>query len=170
MSWLRWGRRMSERRAARPNRFVRPLCAEPLESRHLMAITVFLDFGAASGDNSFADRLQELASIDGRIPFTGTEISNLKSSIAAAVQTAFTGYDISFTQSLPAGDFETLSFGRTKDFVVSAPENFGHAELDWLNINHFTNPGEATAYVFPVEFTKGSLANPIASAYLNRLG
>jgi hypothetical protein len=47
---------------------------------------------------------------------------------------------------------------------------FGQAELDWLNINHLTNVGEATAYVFPAEFTKASLGNPAPAAYLNRLG
>ena len=69
-----------------------------------------------------------------------------------------------------AGDFETLGYGRTKDFVFDAPERFGASDLDWLNINHTTNDGEATAYVFPAEFTKADLANPITSAYLNRLG
>ena len=136
-----------------------------------MAVDVFLDFGDPSGANSFADRLQELATLDGRLPFTATEISQLETSIAGAVQTAFAGYDVSFTQTLPTGgDFETLGYGRTKDFVFNAPERFGFADLDWLNINHTTNDGEATAYVFPAEFTAADLANPIPSAYLNRLG
>ena len=54
-----------------------------------MAVDVFLDFGDPSGDNSFAARLQELATVDGRIPFNATEISQLKANIAASVQTAF---------------------------------------------------------------------------------
>lgn len=148
----------------------RPLRAEPLEPRHLLAATVFLDFGDPTGDNSFAERLQELASSDGRIPFTVTEINQLKTNIAATVQSAFAGYDVSLTQTLPTGDFETLGFGHSKEFVIDAPERFGQAELDWLNINQFTNDGEATAYVFPGEFSKGDLANPSAAAYLNRLG
>ncbi len=135
-----------------------------------MAANVFLDFGDPSGENSFADRLQELAAADGRIPFTETEFDQLKASVTAAMQTAFTNYDVNFFQELPEVEFETLSFGRTRDFVVDSPERFGHAELDWLNINHFTNEGEATAYVFPAEFTKADLANPAPAAYLNRLG
>jgi hypothetical protein len=134
-----------------------------------MAVTVFLDFGDASGENSFADRLQELANADGRLPFTGTQINQLKSNITAAVQTAFAGYDVTFTETLPADEFETLGFGRTRDFVFDTSERFGQAELDWLNINGFTNDGEATAYVFPAELTKADLANPSAAAYLNRL-
>jgi hypothetical protein len=172
MGRLRWGKKRAANRlrATRQRIFHRPLLAEPLEPRHLMAVAVFLDFGDASGDNSFADRLQELADADGRLPFTGTEISQLKTNIAAAVQTAFTGYDISFSQTPPTGDFETIGFGRTKDFVFDAPERFGEAELDWLNINHVTNDGEATAYVFPAEFLKADMGNPAPAAYLNRLG
>jgi|GEM_PF-5151617 len=171
MGRLRWGKRAANPvRAARQGIFHRPLRAEPLEPRQLMAAAVFLDFGDASGDNSFADRLQELAIVDGRLPFTGTEINQLKTNIAAAVQTAYIGYDVSFSQTTPTGEFETIGFGRTKDFVFDAPERFGQADLDWLNINHFTNVGEATAYVFPAEFTKTDLGNPAPAAYLNRLG
>jgi hypothetical protein len=135
-----------------------------------MAVAVFLDFGSANGENSFAGRLQDLATADGRSSFTPTEITQLQTNISAALQTAFGGYDVSFSQTLPTGDFETLGYGRTKDFVFDAPERFGQAELDWLNINHATNDGEATAYVFPAEFTKADLANPSPAAYLNRLG
>ena len=134
-----------------------------------MAVTVFLDFGAASGDNSFQERLQELTQIDGHV-FTTTEINTLKASIVAAAGNAYSAWDVSFTETQPVGDFETISFGRTKDFVFDAPEGFGQAELDWLNINHLTNDDEATAYIFPVEFTKSNLGNPSPSAYLNRLG
>ncbi|MBC7854306.1 MAG: hypothetical protein IAF94_12810 [Pirellulaceae bacterium] len=144
--------------------------AEPLEPRHLMAVNVFLDFGDASGDNSFTDRLQELADADGRLPFTPAEIDQLRTSIAAAVQNAFASYDVVFSQSPPTGSFETLGFGWPTDVVEVAPDRFGHAELDWLNINQTTNPGEATAYVFPTEFTEADLADPTAAAYLNRLG
>lgn len=147
----------------------RILTPEILEPRHLMAVTAFLDFGAASGENSFAARLQELTQIDGH-EFTATDISNLKAAIATAVDSAYAAWDVSFTQTQPAGDFETVSFGRTKDSVFDAPEVFGQAELDWLNINHITNDDEATAYVFPAQFTKASLGNPAPAAYLNRLG
>ncbi|MGI8979326.1 MAG: dockerin type I domain-containing protein [Pirellulaceae bacterium] len=173
MNWLRsiWSKTSkSSARPASPLGLFRPLRAEPLEPRHLMAVNVFLDFGDASGDNSFADRLQELANTDGRIPFTPAEINQLRTNIAAAVQNAFAEYGVVFSQSLPTGSFETLGFGRTKDVVLDAPDRFGHAELDWLNINQTTNPGEATAYVFPAEFTKADLANPAPAAYLNRLG
>lgn len=154
-------------RPASPLGLSRPLRAEPLEPRHLMAVSVFLDFGDASGDNSFAERLKELD------PLTFSDdnkISLLQTSIAAAVQTAFTGYDVTFSQTLPTGNFETLGFGWRTDAVLDAPDRFGQAELDWLNINHSTNAGEATAYVFPTEFTKADLANPAPAAYLNRLG
>src|SRR5437870_10463565 len=87
------------------NLFRRSLRAEPLEPRHLMAVNVFLDFGDASGANSFADRLQELAGTDGRLPFSTAETDQLKTSIANAVQTAFTGYDLTFSQTQPSGDF-----------------------------------------------------------------
>ena len=145
----------------------RKLHAECLEPRHLMAVTVFLDFGDASGSNSFAARLQEVD------PLTFSNSSNvnlLKTNIATAVQSAFAGYDVSITQTQPSGEYETLSYGRSKSFVPAAPERFGHADLDWLNINHTTNPGEATAYVFPAEFTKADLANPASNLYLNRMG
>jgi Dockerin type I domain len=173
MGWLGiiWGKSSASlTRLARRHSLNRPLRAEPLEPRHLMAVDVFLDFGDASGDNSFTDRLQELANADGRILFTLLEINQLTSNVAAAVQSAFAGYDVSFSLTKPAGDFETLSFGRTKDFVFDAPEQFGQAELDWLNINHVTNEGEATAYVFPAEFTNADLAHPAPAAYLKRLG
>src|SRR5205085_5063393 len=131
MGRLRSGKRAANPlRAARQRILHRPLFAEPLEPRHLMAVAVFLDFGDASGDNSFADRLQELANADGRLPFTGAEINQLKTSIAAAVQTAFIGYDIGFSQTTPAGEFEPIGFRRTNDFVFDAPERFGEAELD----------------------------------------
>lgn len=173
MSWLRriWGKSSASCSSPAPPFWShRRLCAEPLEPRHLMAVNVFLDFGDPTGDNSFADRLQELADTDGRLPFTPAEIDQLKTNIAAAVDNAFAAYDVNFSLTKPAGDFETLGFGRTTDFVVDAPDRFGHAELDWLNINHFTNEDEATAYVFPTEFTKADLANPTPAAYLNRLG
>ena len=132
-----------------------------------MAVTVFLDFGDASGDNSFAGRLQEL---DALTFADDNNVNLLKTNIAAAVQSAFSAYDVSFSQTQPAGDYETLSFGRAKSFLTDAPERFGQANLDWLNINHSTNPGDATAYVFPAEFTKADLANPTSGTYLNRLG
>ncbi|MCE9525818.1 MAG: hypothetical protein K8R36_07170, partial [Planctomycetales bacterium] len=173
MGWLNLNWRRLPGEIAGPARrkpLHRPLCAEPLEPRHMMTVAVFLDFGSANGDNSFAGRLQELATADVRSAFTPTEITQLQTNIAAAVQTAFSGYDVSFSQSLPTGDFETLGYGRSRDFVVDAPERFGQAELDWLNINHTTNDDEATAYVFTAEFTKADLANPSSAAYLNRLG
>lgn len=167
--WNRFQRQSSTgvAKSARRQSLQRMLRAECLEPRHLMAVTVFLDFGDASGSNSFAARLQE---VDPLTFSNSSNVSLLKTNIAAAVQSAFAGYDVTITQTQPVGEYETLSYGRTKDFVIAAPERFGQADLDWLNINHTTNPGEATAYVFPAEFTKADLANPASNLYLNRMG
>ena len=69
------------------------------------AVTVFLDY------TNFTTRLNQLTSGAGVSPFTTTEQDSIKSGILSNLQTAFDGFDISFSETSPGGAFPRLWFG-----------------------------------------------------------
>lgn len=99
------------------------LAAQPASA----AITVFLDY------NNFGTRLDELATAAGINAFQPAEVTQFRTNILAGVQSAYTGFDISFTETAPlAGNFETIRFGTTNanlDVLGTSQQ------LDFRNLN-----------------------------------
>lgn len=75
--------------------------------RSQAGVTVFLDYAG------FTARLSELASAAGISSFSATEEAQIRSGIQSALETAYSGFDISFTNSVPTGAYETVNFGLT---------------------------------------------------------
>ncbi len=90
------------------------------------SISVWLDY------TGFSTRLSELAAYATVDPFTALEQTLIKSTIQGQCNTIYSGFDISFTDTLPTGDYESIHFG------VSTTNRglLGQAqEIDWLNLN-----------------------------------
>ena len=89
-------------------------------------ISVWLDFA------NFSTRLDELAAYATVDPFTALEQTLIKSTLQSQLNTIYSGFDVSFTETLPTGDHENVRFGAT----TTNRGLLGQAqEIDWLNLN-----------------------------------
>ena len=68
------------------------------------ATTVFMDY------TNFSNQLNTIALSAGVPSFTPAEELEIKANILGYLQTAFDGFDVSFSESPPGGDFPTLTF------------------------------------------------------------
>jgi hypothetical protein len=119
------------RSALRPAATVRRrLSVDSLERRNLLAVTVFLDYDGPL--DSFEDNLEEVAdeADGGAVPyFDATEVSQIKANIKSGLETIFSGYDISFTETEPiSGVFEDV-----KLYTSTVPGLYGQANIDPMN-------------------------------------
>ena len=88
-------------------------------------ITVFLDY------TSFEARLATVTSSAGVSAFTATEVTSIKAGVKSYLETAYTSYAVTFTETNPGGTFETLRFGMT----TGTPGLFGEAsQIDYRNL------------------------------------
>lgn len=122
---------------------------EQLETRDLMAVGVGvrLDFGNASGSNSFHERLVELTNRLGVFPLTTTEELNVKNKLISTLTDLGTqaSFNVVTTATNPYDFPETVFFGRKPTDVGSTAGSVYQSTLDWRNGNL------STEYVFPSE-------------------
>lgn len=89
-------------------------------------VAVWLDFA------NFSSRLDELAVSAGIDPFSSAEQTSIRSSIQSRMAAVYWNFTISFTETAPDGEYETVRFGST----TNNSNLLGQAEqIDFLNLN-----------------------------------
>ena len=68
---------------------------------------MFLDY------TNFQTRLNQMTTAAGVTNLSAAEISTVQSGIMSKMGTIYNGFTISFTQTLPTGNHETVTFGNT---------------------------------------------------------
>src|SRR5439155_16616931 len=85
------------------------------------SIAVFLDY------TNFQTRLNQMTTAAGVTNLSAAEITTVQSGIMSKIGTIYSGFTISFTQTLPTGNHETVTFGNT-----ATAGTFGQAqEIDF---------------------------------------
>jgi hypothetical protein len=89
-------------------------------------VSVWLDF------TNFSSRLDELTTAAGVDPFSASEQTTIRTSIQSRMAAVYWNFTVSFTDTAPSGDHETVHFGNT----TGDGGLLGQAqEIDWLNRN-----------------------------------
>ncbi len=78
-----------------------------ITSTSLGQINVFLDY------TNFETRLSEATASAGVASFNASEVATIKSNVKSLLVQTYTGYAITFTETNPGGNFESLVFGVT---------------------------------------------------------
>lgn len=112
-------------------------------------VAVWLDF------TNFSSRLDELAVSAGIDPFSGAEQTSIRSSIQSRMAAVYWNFTISFTETAPDGEYETVRFGST----TNNSNLLGQAEqIDFLNLNKHNVADVFTAnFAFILDEFSGSV-------------
>jgi hypothetical protein len=116
------------------------------------AITVFMDY------SGFITRLNQLTNSAGITPFDATERDTIKSGVLGSLQTAFGGFDVSFSETAPGGAFPRLWFG-------DSGGGFGVAD----HIDYRNKQASDLARVFTAQFSSFIETNELRAQQINEL-
>jgi hypothetical protein len=128
---------------------------------------VFLDY------TNFQTRLNQMTTAAGVTNLSAAEVATIQSGIMSKVGTIYNGFTISFTQTLPTGNHETVTFGNT-----ATAGTFGQAqEIDFRNLNpndvanvYTGNFGFAVSSTVPRDQMISQLTTALAGTAAHELG